>query len=164
MLAQRNIALNALEKKVRPINVAAGRARARGTLFIRTDDTLVPIEAPSGTVDVEVRAADDLLREEGIRPSAVRLLKVDVERSELEVQAGARRLLEEGSPIAVFEAITADAKTSLEAHMESLGYVLVRVADDRNLLFARFNEETVHPLLALGVKLGSALLGRTPPS
>jgi len=62
------------------------------------------------------------------------------------------------------EAITADAKTSLEAHMESLGYVLIRVADDRNLLFARFNEEAVHPPLALGVKLGSALLGRRPPS
>jgi FkbM family methyltransferase len=158
----RNIALNDLQRKVHPFNFAAGATHANGTLFIKEDDTssLVPMEAFSGTVGVTIRPLDDMLKAEGIRASDVRLLKADVEGAELEVLAGSRRLLAEGSPIVVLEANTAAAKKSLETYMDRIGYVLVRVADGRNLFFERFLEQKMPHALVLGMRLRSVLLGR----
>ena len=137
---QRNIGLNDLEGKLRALNVAAGASPASGVMFVKADDTssLVFPEGSSGTVGVEIRTLDDMLADEAIRPAEVRLLKADVEGYELEVLAGARRLLAEGSPVVVLEANTDAAKQSLEARMAQSGYELVRVADGRNLFFERF--------------------------
>jgi hypothetical protein len=118
------------------------------------------MEAPTETIDVTVRPLDDILDDEGIVASDVRLLKADVEGSELEVVAGARRLLEQGSPIVLLEANTAAAKKSLETYMAQRGYVLVRLADGRNLCFERFRGQGVPRLFALGMKLRSVLSSR----
>lgn len=137
---ERNIALNDLQRKIRPFNVAAGAAQANGTMFVKADDTssLAPVEGATGTLGVSIRPLDEILNDEGISASEVRLLKADVEGYELAVLAGARRLLDEGSPIVVLEANTAAAKASLEAYMGRIGYELVRVTDGRNLFFERF--------------------------
>jgi FkbM family methyltransferase len=137
---ERNIALNDLQPKITAFNLAAGATNARGTLFIEKDDTssLIRMEAPAGSLDVTVRPIDDVLNDEGVQAAEVRLLKVDVEGAEMDVLAGARDLLEKGSPILVLEANTAAAKNSLEMFMERMGYLLVRIADGRNLCFRRF--------------------------
>lgn len=137
---EHNIALNDLQRKIHPFNIAAGAAQAIGTMFVKADDTssLVPVEGASGSIGVAIRALDDVLNDEGIPASEVRLLKADVEGYELAVLAGARRLLGEGSPIVVLEANTAAAKGSLETYMGRIGYELVRMTDGRNLFFERF--------------------------
>jgi FkbM family methyltransferase len=142
---ERNIALNELQRKIRPFNVAAGKARAIGPLFVKGDETssLVCVDRFSGTVDVSIWPLDDLLSDQGVLASDVRLLKVDVEGAETEVLAGARRLLEEGSAVVVLEALTAAAKANLETRMTQLGYVLICVADGRNLCFERFHGHRV---------------------
>jgi FkbM family methyltransferase len=136
---ERNIALNGLGGKIRPLNVAAGEAGGPGTLFLDGDEksSLLPGGSSSDTVGVTLRSLDDVLRGEGVSPTDVRLLKVDVEGAELRVLAGARRLLDEGSPFVVLEANTPVAKKELETFMDGIGYVTLRVADGRNLCFKR---------------------------
>jgi FkbM family methyltransferase len=138
---ERNIALNRLEQKVRPFLVAAGAADAQGTLFLKGDETssLVSAEASLGSLSVAVRALDGILTDAGGSPSDVRLLKVDVEGAELQVLAGAQRLFAEGSPMVILEANSPAARAGLESLMDQLGYVLLRVADGRNLCFKRFS-------------------------
>lgn len=135
----RNVALNGLQRKFRLRDAAAGAARGTGTLFVHGDDepSLVPRGAPVETVEVDIRPLDDMLDEEAISPPEVRLLKVDVEGAELQVLAGAQRLLREGSPLVVLEANTPSARGAAEAHMGGLGYTLLRVCDGRNLFFSR---------------------------
>jgi FkbM family methyltransferase len=159
---QRNIALNNLEGKIRSFNLAAGATNTHGTLFVKGDETssLVPMESPSGTLGVTVRSLDDLLIDEGISASEVRLIKADVEGGELEVLAGAQRLLAEGSPMVVLEANTESAKRSLVRFMDRIGYVLVREADGRNLCFRRHHEQSLPPALALVLRGGSKALNR----
>jgi FkbM family methyltransferase len=159
---QRNIALNELQRKIHPFNVAAGATHAQGTLFVDKDDTssLVPMAGSSGTLSVTIRPLDDLLSDNGVQAVDVRLLKADVEGAELEVLAGAQRLLEEGSPVVVLEANTVAAKKELESFMGGIGYVLVREADGRNLCFERFPERSLLRVLAFGGRFGAMLLKR----
>jgi FkbM family methyltransferase len=158
---ERNIALNHLQGKIAAFHVAAGAAHAQGKLFLRGDEmsSIIPTEASSGTVGVEVRALDDVLKDECVSPCDVRLLKADVEGAELQVLDGARRLLEKGSPIVVLEANTAGTKERLERFMDDMGYVLLRVADGRNLCFERFLGQSPPRPVAFGFAVG-ALVSR----
>jgi FkbM family methyltransferase len=135
----RNIELNGLPRKIHVFNVAAGAAEGEGTLFVNGDElsSLLSVRAPSNPMSVQVRPLDDLLREASVSAGDVRLLKVDVEGAELQVLAGARRLLDAACPIVVLEANTPDAARAVEMFMRNIGYVLVRVTDRRNLCFER---------------------------
>jgi FkbM family methyltransferase len=135
---KRNIELNTLDGKVTAVNVAAGAERGMGTLYIDNDDTasLIP-KRTSRSLEVEMRSLDDLLMELGTPSSSVRFLKVDVEGAELAVLAGARRLLQDASPLVLLEGNTAAARQMLVERMQSIRYPLVRVADGSNLIFAR---------------------------
>jgi FkbM family methyltransferase len=161
---ERNISLNGLERKIRLLKVAAGAASGVGTLFIKEAElhSLLPLDAPEGTLEVEIRRVDDLLEAAGIRSADVRLLKADVEGAELQVLEGARRLLEEGAPLVVLEANTPSAMKELEDRMSPLGYVLLRVADNRNLFFARSLAPIVPRVVVLGAGLASRLRKRGP--
>lgn len=153
---ERNIVLNRLQGKIVPFNLAAGATHGPGTLFLNGDEmsSLVPMKASSRTLGVRVSPLDALLKDGGVSASEVRLLKADVEGAELQVLEGARGLLGRSSPAVILEANDAGAKARLESFMNDIGYVLLRVADGRNMCFERFFGQTPPRLFSLGLKLG----------
>jgi FkbM family methyltransferase len=104
---------------------------------------------------------DELLGDQGVAPSDVRVLEVEVEGSAKHVLAGARRVLEEGSPlvILVLAADTAAARADLQGHLGRMGYVLVHVGDGdgdgdgATLCFARYQEGEVPRVFTLGFEV-----------
>jgi FkbM family methyltransferase len=98
----RNVALNQLDVEL--LDCAVGARRGEATFELLGRDVLNRL-APEGAVatatgiQVEVRTLDDVL--EGRHP---RLLKIDVEGSELDVMRGARHLLlADDPPVLLFE-------------------------------------------------------------
>lgn len=131
---QRNVRLNALDN-VLLLNFALGDENTTMNLHIDTvNDGATSLVRDTGpVVEVPVRRLDDVLAEQGIDPKDVFLMKVDVEGAEPLVFKGAQRLLREGSPVIVFEALTGEKLQECKEILESFGYV-VEPIDETNYL------------------------------
>jgi FkbM family methyltransferase len=64
-----------------------------------------------------------------------RLIKIDVERYETNVLAGARCTIMEHRPLVMVECLNVQAAGAVDAVMESMGYVVGETFDDRNRLY-----------------------------
>jgi len=83
-----------------------------------------------------VRTIDALLDEHALDVAMVRFIKIDVEGSEVDVLAGAKRVLA-GSPLVMAEANTPVHARALSEHMAASGYRVAAVTDGRNIIFER---------------------------
>ncbi|MGH6816768.1 MAG: FkbM family methyltransferase [Hyphomicrobiaceae bacterium] len=107
-LLQRNVAANALERHVRPVNAAASHSRRDVVLTLNRKNfgghSLEPdrIKRPSSTATVRALPLDDILVAEDIAVSDMGLVWIDVEGHETAVLQGMQRLRAAAVPI-VFE-------------------------------------------------------------
>jgi len=76
---------------------------------------------------VEAVKLDDLLRDYNVEPSEVRLLKIDVEGSEVYVLKGCRNLLKTGKPVIIFEALTQHNYKKCKEFLRRFGYKVKRI-------------------------------------
>ena len=134
--------MNALDN-VTLLNLAIGDQNTEMDLHIDTvNDGATSLLGNGGpSVTVPVRRLDDVLSEHGIEPREVFLMKVDVEGAEPMVFKGAERLLREGSPVIIFEALTKEKLRECEEVLKGFGYV-VEAIDETNYLARKTRSKT----------------------
>ena len=122
---QQNVKLNSLDNVVL-FNLALGDRNTTMDLYIDTvnDGATSLLWGDGPAVTVPVRRLDDILAEQNIDPREVFLIKVDVEGAEPLVFKGAERLLREGSPTIIFEALTEEKLRECKSILKKLGYVV----------------------------------------
>lgn len=116
-----NIRLNALQKKIRALNVAAGDTKGRVGLEEPASKILGGTRVVKGNL-VDMRPLDQIVGKDRIS-----LMKIDVEGFEVEVLKGARKLLKNQSPDVFVEIWSASQKRNVDQILKPLGYSPVRV-------------------------------------
>lgn len=99
-LLRRTSAMSGFDDIIQVEECAAGQANGKALLSIAATsghNSLLPLEKTVGSVEVQVRALDEMLPD-GALPA---LVKIDVEGYELEVWRGMERLVREASNLAV---------------------------------------------------------------
>jgi FkbM family methyltransferase len=115
---QHNLALNGLADRVQLLPLAAGAVAGRGTMVVEDPRNSGKSRvSPDPTGDVELVRLDDLAL-----PGPVVLLKVDVERMEVQVLQGALALLARDQPLVYVEASEPDALVEIRRLLGPLGY------------------------------------------
>jgi FkbM family methyltransferase len=127
-LIRANAKLNDATIDERGLGVAASNEPGMLEMAIVRDMMMAKVD-PNARNKVTVPAVrlDDLI------PEKVDFLKIDVEGFEMNVLAGARRIVGEDRPQMMLEA-TEETRGPLMSHLEALGYV--RVAECKNNLYA----------------------------
>lgn len=114
-----NIAANALQDRVTVEQVALGAQPARARIVAGAENNLGTARTElDDNGDVPVGILDDYL---GAR--RVKLIKIDVEGSELAVLQGARRTLERDHPVVTVEARSQHEYNDIRAFLSEFGYV-----------------------------------------
>jgi FkbM family methyltransferase len=134
-----NILLNQLEKKISivPSAVSARSGSAKFQIFSDDTSSLDAGHPGQSEITVPLTTLDEELPRLAIPSSSVRLVKIDVEGTEVDVRAGASALLRDGSPVVLTEANTKEAEAALVRNMQERGYKLDVTIDGRNLLFSK---------------------------
>lgn len=119
---EENVRNNGLEN-VKVVQAALGRTSGDATLSVKDDSAYNSADfgsAGSGIV-VPVERLDDVWEREG--SPEISVIKVDVEGSELEVLAGASRVLRQSRPAVMVEAAEAPREHAVEELLAKHGYV-----------------------------------------
>lgn len=121
-ILDRNIAINDLDGKVLPINMACGAASGVGEVIpggpANLGQTRVATNVKGMGVEIPIIALDELEL-----PAPVRLIKIDVEGMETDVLRGASRILEEDGPVIYAEAHNDECLAQLSMTIKPHGYV-----------------------------------------
>jgi FkbM family methyltransferase len=131
---KKNIALNGLEDKVIPHQMALGKEKGSIALFIRGSEgegrhSIVASKGSTGTIDVEVDTCSAFAEKSGMVPD---LIKIDVEGAEGHVLAGMEDLIKaHKKPRAIFLEIHSKGDEdkmpdggAIDDWLKSLGYEL----------------------------------------
>ena len=132
----RNVKLSNASDQVMVVQAAVSDRDGRTELSLHTNDTHSLIPTHGHTLAVESTTLDGFLQERRIQFDAVRLLKGDIEGAELLMLKGARRLLRQGRPHIVVEALSAEAEEEITAYLTATGYARVQKLDGKNLAFS----------------------------
>lgn len=121
-ILKENIAVNDLERLVQPFKMALGNERGEGRSVLPENGNLGMARFEMGQGgDIPCDRLDDLLQD----GTDVALLKIDVEGAEVEVLAGAERLLTEQAPVLCVECATRQMRLAVSRFLGKLGYFLV---------------------------------------
>lgn len=141
------IALNGLSNRVKAYNLALSDYIGTAELRIISVDgggssivnALPTHTRPIATETVSVDTLDNICKREGITPSMVEFIKIDVEGNELAVLRGATHILT-GRPKLLFEAWPAEwyapQKNELLSYVQSLGYSVSNILDNPHMYWA----------------------------
>jgi FkbM family methyltransferase len=134
---RRNLTINDLLDRVRPLRVAAGREAGTSDLWYVGGATVPSSSslsrsfmAPLGgnvAIPVEVIAVDALVEQERI--GRVDLVKIDTEATETDVLAGMATVLERDRPAILCEVLPAGDAEALMELLEPLGYSFALLTD-----------------------------------
>jgi FkbM family methyltransferase len=148
----RNILLNDLDMQVFPANVAAGSKPGVVTfphvygVFTLSSGESLNTQAYDHTQIASLVSPDSLLGDLGQTPyfnsvsacfkplGQIVAIKIDVEGAELDVLAGARDVISRDEPVILAEYLSLDQFKALEAFAGTVGYVVLDLAPERNVL------------------------------
>jgi len=120
-ILDRNIAINDLDGRVLPINMACGSANGTGEVIpggpTNLGQTRVATNVKGMGAEVQIIALDELEL-----PAPVRLIKIDVEGMEADILRGAANILTRNAPVIYAEARTDEALAEISGIISPLGY------------------------------------------
>jgi len=126
-----NIRLNNL-RNVFPINVAISNKNGYQYILRPGINTGVACVNEREGIPVKTIKLDDFVRKNKIKESAIRIIKIDVEKSERKVIEGMKRILIRGNPILIVE-----GSLEMIRYLSNYGYKCKKLLDKNNYLFAK---------------------------
>jgi FkbM family methyltransferase len=125
---------------VEPVQAAVSDKHGDTRLFIGTPDTHSLEHGTGQSISVPATTIDLFLKERGIDPVDIRVIKVDVEGAELRVLRGATNTLAAANPLLILEANSTEEALGLAAFLTPLGYSRVAQLDGRNFAFIKHSQ------------------------
>jgi FkbM family methyltransferase len=135
----RNVRLSKGTDQIKVVQAAVSDHEGDAELSLHANDTHSLVDAGGEKMRVQSVTLDTFLERQRVPFECVRLLKADVEGAELLVLLGAHRLLRQGRPIVVVEALSGEADKRLTEHLAGFSYARVARLDGKNVVF-RFSE------------------------